>query len=203
MKITILNGNPDKSNLNFDGLLSNMEAMLLNGGHVVSSFLLRDLNINYCRGCFGCWLKTPGECVIADESRTITKTYINSDLVIFASPMILGFTSSILKKAIDRLIPLVHPYFELDHSEVHHRARYDRYSKLGILLEKSSTTDEKDIESMNEIYTRNALNLKTSISFSLNTKEPIERIALCIRYQLHLTRDNSHISFFYIKTSLP
>lgn len=26
---------------------------------------------NYCKGCFGCWLKTPGECVIKDQFSNI------------------------------------------------------------------------------------------------------------------------------------
>ena len=71
------------------------------------------MDVRYCVGCFGCWVKTPGECVSKDGSHDIRREVINSDLVLFASPLIMGFTSALLKKAHDKLIPLIHPYFEL------------------------------------------------------------------------------------------
>ena len=31
-------------------------------------FLLNRLDIHYCTGCFGCWVQTPGVCIIPDAS---------------------------------------------------------------------------------------------------------------------------------------
>ena len=28
---------------------------------------LRNMKVNYCIGCFGCWLKTPGKCITKDS----------------------------------------------------------------------------------------------------------------------------------------
>lgn len=113
MKILILNGNPDVNNIKFDDYIKDIDYLLRGKGHNVTISVLRDKNIEYCCGCFGCWVKTPGECVIYDDSLDICKQYINSDWVIFASPIIMGFTSTLLKKTQDRLIPLIHPYFEI------------------------------------------------------------------------------------------
>lgn len=42
----------------------------LNGaGWEVDVATLRQLEIHYCRGCFGCWIKAPGVCVIDDDAR--------------------------------------------------------------------------------------------------------------------------------------
>lgn len=101
---------------------------------------------------------------------------MNADFVLFASPIIMGFTSALLKKSIDKLIPLLYPNFDFSNSEVHHVSRYVKYPKMGILFEKSNDTDEKDLEIIKGIYTRNALNLKTSLSFTLITQNPIKEI---------------------------
>lgn len=34
---------------------------------------------NYCIGCFGCWLKTPGRCVIKDDFQTMGERLAASD----------------------------------------------------------------------------------------------------------------------------
>ncbi len=176
MKISILNGNPINQNSNLDQILSGLEERLKISGHTIKTFVLRDLNIRYCEGCFNCWLKTPGECSFSDDTQTIRGSFINSDFVLLASPIIIGFTSALLKKAIDKLIPLIHPYFEFTNSEVHHRKRYLKYPKLGVLLEYAENVDKEDFEIIRGIYMRNALNLKTSLSFTITTMKPIEEI---------------------------
>jgi len=113
MKITILNGNPDVNNAKFDNYLKNLSDLLESSNHTVTILKLREWDIKYCTGCFGCWVKTPGECVVPDDTRDIRREYIHSDFVLFASPVIMGFTSALLKKAHDKRIPLLHPYFEL------------------------------------------------------------------------------------------
>ena len=177
MKITILNGNPNADNVKFDNYLKELSDLLKSSKHTVTILQLRDIDVRYCIGCFGCWVKTPGECIVADGSRDICREYINSDLVLFASPVIMGFTSALLKKAHEKLIPLIHPYLELVQSEVHHMARYDKYPLMGLLLGKSEDTDEEDIEIISDIYRRDAINLKTSFSFTKLTSNPVEEVA--------------------------
>ena len=177
MKISILNGNPNVNNSRFDKYLKQLSDLLESGKHTTSIYPLRDMDIRYCVGCFGCWVKTPGECVSKDDSHDIRRGIINSDLVLFASPLIMGFTSALLKKAHDKLIPLVHPYFELVQSETHHIARYDRYPVMGLLLQKQEDTDEVDIKIVSDIYKRDAINFKTSFCFTRFIDDPVEEVA--------------------------
>ncbi len=72
-------------------------------------------------------MQTPGECVAKDDSALVCRELVRSDLALFASPVIMGFPSALLKKTGEKLIPLIHPYFAIDRGEVHHRARYDHY----------------------------------------------------------------------------
>jgi len=177
MKITILNGNPDATNNGFEGYLKKLSDALVSNNHVVNTLILREMDIRYCIGCWSCWVKTPGECIVPDDSRDVRRECINSDLLLFASPVIMGFTSALLKKVHDKLIPLIHPYVELVQGEVHHIARYDKYPLMALLLEKSKDTDEEDIEIISNIYRRDAINLKTSFSFASITSNPVEEVA--------------------------
>jgi Multimeric flavodoxin WrbA len=78
-------------------------------------------DLTFCMGCFGCWIKKPGECVINDMMAEINRTYNNSDLVIYLSPIIFGQPSANIKNAIDRWLPNLLPFFETrsDKSTMH------------------------------------------------------------------------------------
>ena len=67
MKITILNGNPNAHNHGFETYLAQLSQILTAEQHQVTQVNIRDLQISYCIGCFGCWVKKPGECVTADR----------------------------------------------------------------------------------------------------------------------------------------
>src|SRR5680860_20197 len=111
MKITILNGNPEQSNSSFDNYLENLSGLLETKGHQVVTLWLRDMDIRPCTGCFGCWVKKPGECAsVEDDSRIVRQEALSSALMILASPVIMGFPSALLKRAQDKFIPMVLPY---------------------------------------------------------------------------------------------
>ena len=116
------------------------------------------MNLQYCIGCWSCWWKTPGLCTHKDNADEIFRSVLNSDFFIFASPIIAGFTSAELKKITDRLIILLHPYIQLINGEFHHRKRYEKYPKFGVIVEKEPETDNEDLQIITDIYDRLAIN---------------------------------------------
>lgn len=83
-------------------------------------------NLTFCMGCFGCWIKKPGECVINDLMAQINESAMNSDVVIYLSPIIFGRFSANIKNAIDRSIPNMLPFFETrPDGTTMHPSRYD------------------------------------------------------------------------------
>ena len=177
MRVTILNGNPNEENVRFDDYLKKLSDSLVSNNHSVKTLQLRDMDIRYCIGCFGCWVKTPGECsTAADDTRDVRREYISSDLVLFASPIIMGFTSALLKKAHDRMLGLLLPYSEIDRGEHRHVARYDKYPQMGLLLEKGNGADDEDIEIISAIYMRDAINFKASLCFTKLTSDSIKEV---------------------------
>lgn len=134
-----------------------MEAALARDGYEVETVTLRERSIAACRGCFGCWVRTPGECVIADTGRDLVGDYIASDLCVYVTPVTFGGYSSILKAACDRVIPVLDPRFTKVAGEVHHKLRYERYPRRVAL----GTLPEPDPEAesvFRTLVTRNALN---------------------------------------------
>ena len=128
-----------------------------NIGWEVNSQVLRNLKIGSCCGCFKCWVQTPGICIIDDVERDIAKETIQSDLLIFLTPVTFGGYSSELKKAVDRLIPLVMPFFIKINGEVHHKSRYERYpSLMGIGVIPNE--DKESEQLFKTLVNRNAIN---------------------------------------------
>ena len=52
---------------------------------------LGEQSINACIGCWNCWLKTPGRCVIKDQMAESYPDYVNSDTVILLMDTAQGF----------------------------------------------------------------------------------------------------------------
>jgi multimeric flavodoxin WrbA len=157
MKATILNGAlPGDGFVDSAGRL--LQGALLAEAWTVTSWSLRNEKIGYCLGCFECWTKTPGLCRIDDAGREVARSVIDSDLVIYLTPITFGGYSSELKKAVDRIICLISPFFERIDGEVHHHARYDRYPALaGIGVLPGPHPAQEQI--FHTLLARNAINL--------------------------------------------
>jgi multimeric flavodoxin WrbA len=176
VKYLVLSGNPYRNRNNMDQYVDRLLDGIKSAGHDVQLIILRDKEIKPCTGCFNCWVKTPGNCVIRDEGNELARQYIASDHVILVSPLIMGFLSSLLKNAMDRIIPLVHPHLEDVDGEVHHKKRYDKYPIISFLLEKESFTDAEDIAIATGIFQREAINVRSSLGFVRFTETPVEEV---------------------------
>lgn len=165
MRITLLNGDLKPAVTGFSKGVEEHAQHLRDSGHEVDLFTLSQMNLGFCTGCWTCWWKTPGGCAINDDAPVIFRSVINSNLVIFASPLLVGFPSSETKKIMDRLIVLLHPYIEVVNGECHHRKRYERYPDIGLLLEKEIDTSEQDMKIVTDIFERLAINFHSRLVF--------------------------------------
>jgi multimeric flavodoxin WrbA len=156
VKAVILNGS-ENGDQPLDTLHELMIHELTLRAWVVQPFILQDMEITHCRGCFGCWVQTPGRCVINDDGREVAKAFIQSDLVALLTPVTFGGYSSELKKALDRVISILAPFFMKIKGEVHHKRRYENYPRLmavGVLPKP----DEESERIFKTLVSRNAIN---------------------------------------------
>ena len=156
MKTLILNGEK-LDGISLDPISKNIRKELKINGYEVEEILLKEKEIADCLGCFKCWVKTPGICIIDDYGRETANKLINSELLIFLTPVVFGSYSYQLKKALDRMIPLISPYFKKVNGEIHHKKRYSKYPSLlalGIMEEYDRVQSKIFIE----LAKRNSIN---------------------------------------------
>lgn len=165
MKALLLNGS-NKKEPEIDELYDSIMYELENDGWEIDSILLQNVNIAPCQGCFECWIKTPGECKIDDEGREIAKKMVHSDLIIHFTPITFGGYSYELKKAIDRFIPVLLPFFTKRDGEVHHTHRYEHRASIIVIGILPQTNEEKETV-FKTLVQRNSLNMGASLHEAL------------------------------------
>lgn len=157
MKVLILNGSKEGNDL-LNTSQEVIEEELKGMGWQVDSLLLREMDIAPCLGCFECWVKTPGVCVINDAGRMIPEKIVQSDLMVFLTQITFGGYSPELKKALDRAtIPILLPFFRNVHGKTHHVMRYKRHPKL-IVIGAFTKVDKESKTIFKELVSRNAIN---------------------------------------------
>jgi hypothetical protein len=93
--------------------------------------LMPALSLKPCLGCFGCWVKTPGRCVVTgDEWDRVVESLYRSDLVVLAGATPYGCFAPPIKAVLDRAIALLLPYFRIFRGETHHIPRYARLPRI-------------------------------------------------------------------------
>jgi multimeric flavodoxin WrbA len=109
---------------------------------------LGDKSITSCIGCWSCWVKTPGRCVMKDQMAETYPDYVNSDTVILLIDTAQGFINHQAKAFLDRTIPHYHPYIEIVDGECHHVARYKGYPDMVVYFDTGGLTkgEEQVIE---------------------------------------------------------
>lgn len=88
--------------------------------------------IRNCIGCFGCWVKTPGVCVLRDGYERMGELLAKSDELMIISRCIYGSYSPFVRNVLDRCLPYLLPYFADVNGETHHRNRYQHTVALSV-----------------------------------------------------------------------
>lgn len=126
MNILVLNGSPKKKTSN---TLKLTQAFLKGFQSVKSASVdlveVSDLDLHPCRGCFSCWNKTPGTCIIKDDMAEIIEKLLWADLVILSFPLYYFGIPSELKMLMDRLLPMALPFMVNDEESGGHPSRYE------------------------------------------------------------------------------
>lgn len=88
--------------------------------------------IRNCIGCFGCWVKSPGKCVIKDGYDNMGEILSKAQKIIIISQCCFGGYSPFVKNILDRSISYLSPFFKTRHNETHHRQRYKKDLSLSV-----------------------------------------------------------------------
>ena len=114
--------------------------------------------IRNCIGCFGCWIKTPGTCIIDDEGRSFGKLIPDCDELIVVSKCVYGSLSPDVKLTLERSISVSLPFFHLVNGEMHHVPRYKKMPCLAYHFYGPDIT-EREKSTARKLAAANSLNL--------------------------------------------
>ena len=53
----------------------------------VEEIQVNRLELKSCLGCFSCWNKTPGECVIKDDMKSVIDKFLWADVTVWSFPL--------------------------------------------------------------------------------------------------------------------
>lgn len=134
MRAMIVYGSPRGVNSASHRLGSKFVQGLKENGWEVDEIMLSQINIKHCIGCYTCWTKTPGVCVINDDMAEILPKYENLDLLIIASPLYYFNVTGLMKDYIDRQLPLVTPYLVKSGNSTTHDARSHSLEKMKTIV---------------------------------------------------------------------
>jgi multimeric flavodoxin WrbA len=175
MNITLIDAGAREPDGRYDAYIGEMVRQLGRRGHTVDHLSLPQLKLSDCIGCWSCWVKTPGLCALRDDGARVLRSYLASDLAVFATPLGLGFVSGVMKRMLDRLIPLFCPHIEVYRGECVHSRRYDRYPAVGCLLHRGNY-DEEDLSVTREYFRRYAFHFQTDLALAASTDVTPEEV---------------------------
>ena len=125
MKVLALNSSPrgdgeSKTTIMLNALVEGMRE----AGGEVDVVLLKEKKVKPCAGCFGCWTKNPGTCVHKDDMTTeLFPQWLESDLVVYASPLYHFTVNAVMKAFIERTLPMLEPFFLQQNDRTYHPTR--------------------------------------------------------------------------------
>jgi multimeric flavodoxin WrbA len=147
-----------------DALAEKISAALQQRLPGAETVVLHQQSIGNCAGDFFCWVRSPGMCNTADDNRRLAAKVMQSDLLVYLTPVTFGGYASPLKRMVDHQIQNILPFFTSVNGEIHHQPRYQRYPNLLVVgwtpaSEKYLAHDPQAEAIFRHLAYRNAVNL--------------------------------------------
>jgi len=152
MRAVVLDGHHEEGHLK--GILLDE---LIKQEWEVDSYHLADYEIQPCRSCGSCGVKTPGKCVLKDDMEPIFHSLAQCDVMVFVTPILFGGYSSHLKKAVDRMMTMGLPLYRVEGDHLLHPTRYGEKRIMGLGTYKHC--DGEEAVNFQLLIERNALNM--------------------------------------------
>ena len=121
-KVLAFNSSPRREKGNTAVILTPFIEGMHEAGAEVALYYNYDLKIKPCRGCFNCWLKTPGVCFHRDDIQQLLPEMRGADVIVYGTPVYSYGMNAQMKNLIDRMIVLAEPFMEVSEGRSRHIA---------------------------------------------------------------------------------
>ena len=140
-----------------DLVISDRALDLAGAGATATVIDLSQLKIGPCVGCFGCWVKTPGKCVIRDDACRVYPYLAKSTRLLLVSRVRYGSYDTVMKTMLERAIPVQQAFIRVVIGETHHVQRSVAPKDAVILAYGASGEEERAL--FRQLIARNAHNM--------------------------------------------
>lgn len=110
MNVLAINGSPRLKKSATYHILENLVAGMQEAGATTDLINLREYKIQPCTGCYSCWVKTPGQCILKDDMAPLLNKMAWADLTVYGTPLYHFNMTGLMKNFIDRTLPLTEPW---------------------------------------------------------------------------------------------
>lgn len=164
MKIVLINGSPRGRGSNTQIMAESFLQGAQEAGAETLNVFLAEKEIQHCHGCFSCWLKTPGCCIIGDDMAGILSEADGADVLVLASPLYFDAISGMLKMFMDRMIVKGDPHFvKTDTGESRHLKKSDDKIPQLLMISNCGFPERSHFQAMSHWVQRAALNMQTEL----------------------------------------
>jgi multimeric flavodoxin WrbA len=125
----------DISSFHFEGILGNLTDDI--------TPIAATPPVHHCTGCFACWVNTPGRCIIEDRAQDFAPKLMEADELIVISRLYLGGLSPDIKAFMDRMIPSMLPFFDIEDDRMRHPRRGRKKIRLTYYFYKDAANAPK------------------------------------------------------------
>lgn len=164
MKIALINSSPKGRSSNTQIMANALLQGAQDAGAETVSIFLAEKEISHCRGCFSCWLKTPGRCIIDDDMASVLTEAEGADVLVLASPLYFDTISGMLKVFMDRLVVKGDPHFDKTaNGESRHRPNPGEKTPKLLMVSNCGFPERSHFQAMSHWVQRAALNMQTEL----------------------------------------
>jgi multimeric flavodoxin WrbA len=163
MKITVFNGSPHCESGNTHIIVSAFLKGAVKAGAETENIFLAKYDIQPCRGDLGCWLKTPGKCIIKDDMAELLPKMRGNDVIVFATPLYVDNVTGIMKNFMDRCIVGGDPHFEKDENgECRHVSTEKNVPKF-VVISNCGYPEQSHFQVLRLLFKRMARNFHSEV----------------------------------------
>jgi len=166
-KVLVINGSPRQNNgFTFFYLQYLLKGFEEAGAEIeVVNIYDKHLNIEPCRGCFTCWTKTDGVCMLEDDANHLVDKINNAYLTVYAFPLYIDSIPAKLKALLDRRFINLLPYF-IPYHNYHNLTRHplrNKKERYMVLFSVNGFPEIEHFKPLTEIFKGIARNSHTPL----------------------------------------
>lgn len=152
MRTVVFNGSPRGAKGNTEVLVQAFLSGAREAGSEIEVVYLKDKTINYCTGCFTCWTKTPGICIHKDDVPELHQKMRKADVIVYATPLYVYTVTGLMKDFMDRILPLVEPFVEVNDGLCDHPMRHKDGEKSIVLISNCGFPEPDHFNGLKETF---------------------------------------------------